>query len=67
MLYLFRSIQAMILLVIMAYIPLLVGYRNVQGESLTSIEAFFAGVAVMCYVGLLNRGINNGEDTKTKG
>ena len=56
-----RSIQALALLGIMVYVPVMVGYHNIRGEALTSPEAFFAGVAVMCYVGMLNRGISYGK------
>jgi hypothetical protein len=59
-----RSIAALTMIASMIYTPLIVGYHNVRGTSLSVIDAFICGVAVMCYLGLVYRkeGQSNEKD-----
>ena len=50
-----RSIAAFSMIISMVYAPLIVGYHNMRGTSLTVVDAFVCGVAVMCYLGLVYR------------
>jgi len=59
-----RSIAALTMIASMVYTPLIVGYHNVRGSSLSVIDAFICGIAVMCYIGLVYRkeGQSNEKD-----
>lgn len=57
-----RSIAALIMVGSMVYTPLMIGYLNIRGESLSVIDAFIAGIAVMCYLGFIYRGKTNEKE-----
>jgi hypothetical protein len=59
-----RSIAALTMIASMVYTPLIVGYHNVRGSSLSVIDAFVCGIAVMCYIGLVyqKEGQSNEKD-----
>ena len=48
-----RSIAAFTMSASMVYTPLIIGYHNVRGSSLSVIDAFVCGIAVVCYLGLV--------------